>query len=291
MKRLLALILALTLVLALSACGDEDKAGGNAANAPGEAPIQNTSLDVNSVLAKAIDAIDNIDSFKIKVENSADITIMGNTETVSVTGSGEYDVRGGKAFMDMNAKSGPLEMNTKGYIEIAGSVATVYAGFNGMWIRQSVPVVQLDTYGMGYDGVEGLKFYLESFETDDMTVSGGEYHIKGHILPEKTVEVISGMGAGSQLSASGINEELFSDMLDDVKKVKIAFTVDASTFFVKKIEMDASDALNSMYDHITEHVATNPVSMRVERNTAFAEYYDYNTQINIVIPDEVKNIN
>ena len=286
MKRLFALMLALMMVFAISACGDEASDSGSV-----EVSSDGGGLGVNTVLAKAIDAIDNISSFRMKVENSADITIMGRTETISVTGDAEFDVKGGLGFVDMNAKSGPLEMNTKGYIEIDGRVATVYAGLNGMWIRQSVPVVQLDSYGMGYNGVEGLKFYLRSFETEEMSNSGGEYLIKGHIVPEKTVEVLSGMGAGTQITASGINADFVSDMLDELKKIKISFRVDAGTFFVKKIEIDASDALNAIYDHIKTLATNDSVSMRVERNTAYVEYYDYNTPINIVIPDEVKNNN
>ncbi len=294
MKRLLALILALTLLFSLSACGGDEenkaKEDERIQSAVAKEVSKTPIYDVNSVLSKAIDSIDNITSFRLKVENSADINMNGSVETISITGSGEYDVSGGRAFMDMTSKSGPLEMNTQGYIEIDGNVATVYAGVNGMWMRQSIPTVQLDTYGMGYNGVEGLKFYLQSFETESMENVGGDYVIHGHIVPERTMQVISGMGAGTQVAASGISEELISEVLDDVKKVKITFTVDAANFFVKKIEMDASDAMNAMYDYIAENVATQtPVYMRVERNTAYVEYYDYNTSINVVIPEEVKN--
>ncbi|MBQ7118629.1 MAG: hypothetical protein IJO09_00290 [Oscillospiraceae bacterium] len=302
MKRLLALIMAMALIFCFAACEDEKKeekaaetteennaSGENNGGAGNDIEIDEPEeLTADEVGEKTVEAMKEAKSVRAKMTAEMNMSAMGQDMNMTMSSESEEDVEAGLAHMDMNVETMGQQVKTEMYVEYSDTVATIYTNTNDVWTKQEVDMSALSSeLGMGMDGLEGTMMYIESLEDMNMTKEGNTYTIEGRLGETKLQELMSSVMSTTLGDASEIPAEIIEEMIASMEDIKLVAYIDADTFLVNGIEMDMSDMVVAMFDVVAEY-AGEEIEIDVAEYVANVEYYDYNADINIEIPEEAK---
>ncbi|MBE6911193.1 MAG: hypothetical protein E7473_01600 [Ruminococcaceae bacterium] len=302
MKRLLALILAMALIFCFAACEDEKKeekaaetteennaSGENNGGAGNDIEIDEPEeLTADEVGEKTVEAMKEAKSVRAKMTAEMNMSAMGQDMNMTMSSESEEDVEAGLAHMDMNVETMGQQVKTEMYVEYSDTVATIYTNTNDVWTKQEVDMSALSSeLGMGMDGLEGTMMYIESLEDMNMTKEGNTYTIEGRLGETKLQELMSSVMSTTLGDASAIPAEIIEEMIASMEEIKLVAYIDADTFLVNGIEMDMSDMVVAMFDAVAEY-AGEEIEIDVAEYVANIEYYDYNADIDIEIPEEAK---
>ncbi len=280
MKKLLALILALTLVFALSACSDEKTPA-----ADGEKEIEFEELSAEKVMEKATEVTKDVTSLRARMDMDMNMAVNGETVDMNIVADMECDLEDGLVYMDMSMSGMGQDMEMETYIEYEDDTAIQYMNIMGTWMKQTVPVANLSggSMGMSFDATGDLIKYLEGLENCTIEEDSGEYKIVGNfgdlITEEITSSVIESMGTLE------ITEESLETLLDCFRDVEYVMYIDVETFYPSRFEMDLGDAMRDFMEALAEEsgqtIEVDEMDIR-----ATVEYFDYNEDIDITIPEE-----
>ncbi|MBQ6846888.1 MAG: hypothetical protein IJO61_07135 [Oscillospiraceae bacterium] len=302
MKRLLALIMAMALIFCFAACEDEKKeekaaetteennaSGENNGGAGNDIEIDEPEeLTADEVGEKTVEAMKEAKSVRAKMTAEMNMSAMGQDMNMTMSSESEEDVEAGLAHMDMNVETMGQQVKTEMYVEYSDTVATIYTNTNDVWTKQEVDMSALSSeLGMGMDGLEGTMMYIESLEDMNMTKEGNTYTIEGRLGETKLQELMSSVMSTTLGDASEIPAEIIEEMIASMEDIKLVAYIDADTFLVNGIEMDMSDMVVAMFGVVAEY-AGEEIEIDVAEYVANIEYYDYNADINIEIPEEAK---
>ncbi len=289
MKRLLALIMAMALIFAFSACSDEKKAeesGGAGTSEP-------TSLSVEEIMEKSIEVTKEVKSVRMKMDMDMNMSVEGEAAKADVTAEMDYDIENELAYMNMSmtvdAGDENLEENMEMYVEYEDDSMTMYTNLMGTWIKQTMSVANMSDMGMGIgmglDGTDSLVKYLENLENCTVEKAGEKYKIVGNFGDLMTEEITSSIM--ENMGSVEIPEEFMDILFECFEDAEYVMYVDAETFYPTNFEMDLSDAMREFMEKLLEEMGEDIELGEIEIK-ANCEYYDYNAPVNIVIPEEAK---
>lgn len=280
MKKLLALILALTLVFALSACSDEKTPA-----ADGEKEIEFEELSAEKVMEKATEVTKDVTSLRARMDMDMNMAVNGETVDMNIVADMECDLEDGLVYMDMSMSGMGQDMEMETYIEYEDDTAIQYMNIMGTWMKQTVPVANLSggSMGMSFDATGDLIKYLEGLENCTIEEDSGEYKIVGNFGDLMTEEITSSVM--ENMGTVEITEESLETLLDCFRDVEYVMYIDVETFYPSRFEMDLGDAMRNFMEALAEEsgqtIEVDEMDIR-----ATVEYFDYNEDIDITIPEE-----
>lgn len=296
MKRLLALIMAMALILCFAACNDEkaeNKDGAKTtveeeAGTGTEVPeVEEKELSAEEVSEKSLAAMKDAKTVKGTMEAVMNISAAGQGMDMTISADMEEDVENRIAHMKMDINAMGQNVETEMYIEYSDTTATMYINNMGTWAKQEVDVSALSSeLGMGMEGIEGTVAYIENLADYSMEKNGDTYVVEGKPDDSQFEKIMSSV-MKSTLGSDEIPEAMVEKLIESMKDIKVTAHIDAETFLVTGFDMDMSDMIVSMFDALSEYTGQE-IKLDNAKYTAKVKYSDYNEPVNIEIPEEAK---
>jgi len=263
--------------------------------------LESYSQDVASILAgpnndiipKSIKALDNVESVHLSQGIVSNYSVMGSTINSINTFESDINVTQGLSYTHMITTLGKNTFSNDIYIKSDGSIIDIYMYTNNIWIKQKgIPANDLYKFGGNLDGIEGIKFYLNSME--DITVDATDennYKVSGEIS-SKDIEAALERTMGTLMrDIEDLNASDIQGMLNNLSPMKITVLIDKNTYLPVQMDIDLTDTTDSLYrnikniaskhgEHLTYNITTNKIS---------SAFNQYNNLSEIFIPDEAIN--
>ena len=257
-----------------------------------------TSILTTPILDKTIQALDTVQSVHISQNSIADYTVMGTRVNMNMTLDSDINISQGITYVNMTANQGGRNVSSEIYIQGDTSTTDIYMSSNGIWLKQTgVPTADLYKLGSGFDGLEGIRFYLTNMEEIylDSSSDPNNHIVSGIIGSDATEEVLRKGGLTTIIDQLDSNDEIsdsdIESLLNNLDPIKITVLIDKDTFLPTQMTMDMKDTTDSMYRNI-ENIASKygeSISYSITTNKGVTNFSRYNDLSEIFIPDEATN--
>lgn len=282
-KRIMALVLALVMSFALTACGEENAA---------------------DIAQKVETKLNTITSMEAKMDMQLDLTIAAEGQTQSMNTSTVANITSFndpiqmKMDMHMNMDAGGQSqaIDMESYAVQENGALVMYNKSFDTWQKQTITAEELLGSMQQYDAQENLNLYLEnadSFQVSTEQLNGVEvYRLKGILSGESLKKAVEATGAMDQLGqmADGA-EEMYEVMFKDLGDMPITIWADKKDLTPVRYEMDMAQTMQTMMKNlITALAAEEGMPEDFEINcTAFKitmDMFNFNNATPITVPQE-----
>ncbi len=291
MRKFLAVLLMLVMVLSFTACGGDN----------GETEEDVTEQEfptVEELIDGMNEATANVKSYRFDMEMDMEMTGESEGEPMEVTmtmdTTGAFDNENREMMMDINMVMGTsddeeIEMTVAVYI-IDGMMYTFtdmpLMGMEATWMKMEMPAGTWEMMGEQVNQVESMIDIIDALEIEISgieKVSGKDCYVL-EVNPDP--EDMWGLLAGQTIGANEIGDFLgeAEEYLDEIlKDISVKYWIDKDTYFLSK-------AVISMTMKITPEIMgyaeeEGEVNMKMTMNMLT---YDYNQPVSIVLPEEAK---
>lgn len=282
LKKLLALLLALSMLLCLSACGSfERKMAKSAAKM---SQLKSIHMDVDFALDMELAVMGQSMDVDAAIKAGIDL----NTEPFAMK-------------MDMDVEAMGISQQAQIYIVDEAGERMAYASDDGgkTWERGTVEV-EVDVNGMGVkDSLALLSKWADSFEKAGEEKINGSATTKysGQIDAASLVQLIDASGADDALESS-LGLELDSDDAAALKDVPVSIWIDNKSSMVVCVDVDVtelmqsllSEAIDEVMDDVLEDsgLAGLPLDIKLGAATASVNLSEFDEVGKIELPAGVK---
>ena len=282
LKKLLALLLALSMLLCLSACGSfERKMAKSAAKM---SQLKSMHMDVDFALDMELAVMGQSMDVDAAIKAGIDL----NTEPFAMK-------------MDMDVEAMGISQQAQIYIVDEAGERMAYASDDGgkTWERGTVEV-EVDVNGMGVkDSLALLSKWADSFEKAGEEKINGSATTKysGQIDAASLVQLIDASGADDALESS-LGLELDSDDAAALKDVPVSIWIDNKSSMVVRVDVDVtelmqsllSEAIDEVMDDVLEDsgLAGLPLDIKLGAATASVNLSEFDEVGKIELPAGVK---
>lgn len=282
LKKLLALLLALSMLLCLSACGSfERKMAKSAANM---GQLKSMHMDVDFALDMELAVMGQSMDVDAAIKAGIDL----NTEPFAMK-------------MDMDVEAMGISQQAQIYIVDEAGERMAYASDDGgkTWERGTVEV-DVDVNGMSVkDSLALLSKWADSFEKAGEEKINGSATTKysGQIDAASLVQLIDASGADDALESS-LGLELDSDDAAALKDVPVSIWIDNKSSMVVRVDVDVtelmqsllSEAIDEVIDDVLEDsgLAGLPLDIKLGAATASVNLSEFDEVGKIELPAGVK---
>lgn len=282
LKKLLALLLALSMLLCLSACGSfERKMAKSAANM---GQLKSMHMDVDFALDMELAVMGQSMDVDAAIKAGIDL----NTEPFAMK-------------MDMDVEAMGISQQAQIYIVDEAGERMAYASDDGgkTWERGTVEV-DVDVNGMSVkDSLALLSKWADSFEKAGEEKINGSATTKysGQIDAASLVQLIDASGADDALESS-LGLELDSDDAAALKDVPVSIWIDNKSSMVVRVDVDVtelmqsllSEAIDEVMDDVLEDsgLAGLPLDIKLGAATASVNLSEFDEVGKIELPAGVK---
>lgn len=253
---------------------------------------------VGELLEKINVALDNVKSVHLSQNTTSDYTVMGSKVNMGINLESDVNLTNGMMHTNMTTKYGGRNINNEIYIKTSGDTSDIYMLTSGMWVKQmGISASDLYKLGSGFEGVEGIKFYLNSMENVylENDLENGNHMISGIINSKATEDALKRAGFSTlidQLADSGeVSESDLQSILNNLSPMKIIFYIDKDTMLPTKMVLDMRDTTDSIYKNIKAIAAKEgeSITYSISENKGVTDFSNYNTMSEILIPEEAFN--
>ncbi len=282
LKKLLALLLALSMLLCLSACGSfERKMAKSAANM---GQLKSMHMDVDFALDMELAVMGQSMDVDAAIKAGIDL----NTEPFAMK-------------MDMDVEAMGISQQAQIYIVDEAGERMAYASDDGgkTWERGTVEV-DVDVNGMSVkDSLALLSKWADSFEKAGEEKINGSATTKysGQIDAASLVQLIDASGADDALESS-LGLELDSDDAAALKDVPVSIWIDNKSSMVVRVDVDVTELMQSLLseaiDEVMEDVLEDsgiaglPLDIKLGAATASVNLSEFDEVGKIELPAGVK---
>lgn len=282
LKKILALLLALSMLLCLSACGSfERKMAKSAANM---GQLKSMHMDVDFALDMELAVMGQSMDVDAAIKAGIDL----NTEPFAMK-------------MDMDVEAMGISQQAQIYIVDEAGERMAYASDDGgkTWERGTVEV-DVDVNGMSVkDSLALLSKWADSFEKAGEEKINGSATTKysGQIDAASLVQLIDASGADDALESS-LGLELDSDDAAALKDVPVSIWIDNKSSMVVRVDVDVtelmqsllSEAIDEVIDDVLEDsgLAGLPLDIKLGAATASVNLSEFDEVGKIELPAGVK---
>lgn len=282
LKKVLALLMALSMLLCLSACGSfERKMAKSAANM---GQLESMHMDVDFALDMELAVMGQSMDVDAAIKAGIDL----NTEPFAMK-------------MDMDVEAMGISQQAQIYIVDEAGERMAYASDDGgkTWERGTVEV-EVDVNGMGVkDSLALLSKWADSFEKAGEEKINGSATTKysGQIDAASLVQLIDASGADDALESS-LGLELDSDDAAALKDVPVSIWIDNKSSMVVCVDVDVtelmqsllSEAIDEVMDDVLEDsgLAGLPLDIKLGAATASVNLSEFDEVGKIELPAGVK---
>lgn len=303
-NKFLALLLAATLSISVSACGSQD-AGSGTASGTGNASQEETSQgddkdsgkDASAALATATENMNGVKSMNAKMEVNFDMEAQADGESQSMSTATTIDM---SCFYDpllikadLKVDAGELGSTTAtSYIEADDSGKyTVYTNDGTNWQSQSVELTAVEQY----NAAENMKQYMSDsyhFEPDGTEEVNGAnaFKFKGAITGDDMKDAILSSGALNSLASLGMDASQAESMMKDISEIPIILWIDEAELYPVKYEVDMTDAMNTLMSNMIEALGEDMqgATIKIPKMEMTMTCSDFNSVEEFSIPEEAK---
>lgn len=239
LKKILALLLALSMLLCLSACGSFEKKMAKSAAKMGQ--LKSMHMDADFTL-------------------DTDIGIMGQSVNMDTTLKAGIDLNT-EPFamkMDLTVAAMGTEENAQVYVVDEGGQRIAYTSDDGgkTWERGEVDDFELGARDININGTLALiSEWAESFEAAGEEKIGGSTATKysGNIDSASLVKLMISSGANEMLESS-LGVDLDDDAAAALSDVPVSIWIDNKSGMIVRIDMELTELMQSMVSSIIAEV-------------------------------------
>lgn len=284
LKKLLALLMALSMLLCLSACGSfERKMAKSAAKM---SQLNSMHIDADFVL-------------------DTELGIMGQSMNVDTTVKAGIDLNA-EPFamkMDLNVTTVGVEENVQIYVVNEGGQRVIYVSEDGgkTWNREDADDIELGVRDININGsLALLTEWAESFEKAGEETINGSMATKysGQIEAESLLQLMISAGADEMLESS-----LGIDFDDDraaagLGDVPVSIWLDNKSGMIVRMDMELTELMQSLVSGIITEVLEDsledsglndlPLDIKVSAATESLEFTEFDEVGKIELPAGVK---
>ncbi len=253
---------------------------------------------VGEVLEKINTALDGIKSLHLSQSTSSNYSVMGSSVNMSVGLESDINITNGIMRCDMSTKYGGRTINNQIYIKTNGNTSDIYMHTSGTWVKQvGVNINDLYKLGSGFEGLDGIKFYLNSMENAYIESDSDEKNhiISGEIGSADTEEALKKSGLSALIDQLDDSDEIsdadIQSMFNNLSPMKFVFYIDKTTMLPSKMIIDMKDTTDSIYRNIKAIAAKagENLTYSISENSATTYFSKYNGLSEIFIPEEAAN--
>lgn len=276
-KRLTALLMALCIVLGLTACAGSG--GGK-----------------SDPLAAAMENMGKAESMDAKMVMEMDMEAGGQTlETITTMDCSIFN-EPMRMKMDMTMDMGGYgDAGMEMYAEEAEDGSIVLYQYDGMdWSSQSITAADLGQY----DVSSSMDSYMASTTgfkqegTEDLE-GAGTYKYTGVITGESMQEVMLSSGALDSMSTQmNMDEAQIKDMLSGLGDIAVTMWIDKESLYPVRYDMDMTAIMDGLMGKILETAGGEEaagVTMSIPKMTISMTCSNFNSATDFTIPEEAKN--
>lgn len=282
LKKVLALLLALAMVLCLSACGSFEKKMAKSAAKMGQ--LDSMHADMELSLGMNLSVIGQSMDMDITIKSGIDM----NTEPFAMK-------------MDMDVEAMGIGQQAQVYIVDEAGERVAYASDDGgkTWERGTVEV-DVDVNGMSVkDSLALLSKWADSFEkTGEENINGSiATKYSGAIDAESLVQMMESVGADEALEA-GLGVDFDGDDAAALKDVPVSIWIDNKSGMVVRMDMDMTELMQSLLSDIIDETISGamdgsglgnlPLDMQLSTAAATVEFSQFDEVGKIELPAGVK---
>ena len=260
-KRILTLILAITLTLSATACGSKDDVKTSAENSEVQAEEESETSDEESeeeaevevdAFAAAQEKVTGVNSLEGQMIMEMDMEMSANGQSQSLESVTTMDMvcfnDPRKIKMEVNVDMGEAGSAVQSlYAEVeedGTAMMYIYDGAN--WQSQVVGAVDLAQYDASSSILsymnDGTVYTLEGMEA----VNGANaYKYASVVSGEAAKEMILSSGGLDSLTSMGMDAAQLDSLLNDVEDFKEYVWIDEATLYPVKYETDMTDVMNT----------------------------------------------
>lgn len=282
LKKVLALLMALSMLLCLSACGSfERKMAKSAANM---GQLESMHMDVDFALDMELAVMGQSMDVDAAIKAGIDL----NTEPFAMK-------------MDMDVEAMGISQQAQIYIVDEAGERMAYASDDGgkTWERGTVEV-DVDVNGMSVkDSLALLSKWADSFEKAGEEKINGSATTKysGQIDAASLVQLIDASGADDALESS-LGLELDSDDAAALKDVPVSIWIDNKSSMVVRVDVDVTELMQSLLSEAIDEVKDDvledsglaglPLDIKLGAATASVNLSEFDEVGKIELPAGVK---
>lgn len=253
---------------------------------------------VGDLLEKINVALDNVKSVHLSQNTTSDYTVMGSKVNMGISLESDVNLTNGIMHTNMTTKYGGRNIANEIYIRTSGNTSDIYMSTSGMWVKQTgISASDLYKLGSGFEGVDGIKFYLNSMENVYLESDSDEQNhiISGVIGSKATEEALKKAGLSTIIDQLDDNDEIsksdIQSMLSNLAPMKVTFLISKDTFLPTQMTIDMKDTTESIYSNMKSIAAKygESISYSISTNKAVTDFSKYNGLSEIFIPDEAVN--
>lgn len=249
-----------------------------------------------NVLENVLEALDGIESVHMSQTTSSDYEVMGSRVNMDMRLETDVDIENMITHAIMKAQGAGIDVDTEMYARIYDGVCDIYMSTAGMWLKQTgISAGDMYKLGSGFDGMDGIRFYLNNLKDVYVEESENKYTITGVIGSEATEEALRRGGMESMMNQLDSNDSLsdgeIREMFSNLSALKLSVVVNKETFLPGQMVFDMKDTIESLYSNINNIGAKygEEISYSINENKGTVNFSNYNTVPKIVIPDSALN--
>lgn len=282
-KKLIAVIIAVTMVVGLAACGDGGTSGGDS---------------IADIMKNAEEALEAVGSMSYDMTMDMEMSVMDQTMSTSTTGKILYIADPLKMKMDMTMDAGAQGSTAmQMYAEEVGDDYVMYMSMDGTtWMKQTLPDADMLEQ---YNAEASMDMYLESadsFKEDGTEQINGMDAVKytGVIAEDTMNDVMESSGVISQLTSLGISEEQAEAMYKDCGQLPISIWIAKDSGLPVKYEMDMTEFMQKLMDNIMASMSdqaeqSEDASITIGKMFISMTVSDFDSVEDFEIPEAAKN--
>lgn len=253
---------------------------------------------VGDLLEKINVALDNVKSVHLSQNTTSDYTVMGSKVNMGISLESDVNLTNGMMHTNMITQYGGRNIANEIYIKTSGNTSDIYMSTSGIWVKQTgISASDLYKLGSGFEGVDGIKFYLNSMENVYLESDSDEQNhiISGVIGSKATEEALKKAGLSTIIDQLDDNDEIsksdIQSMLSNLAPMKVTFLISKDTFLPTQMTIDMKDTTESIYSNMKSIASKygESISYSISTNKAVTDFSKYNGLSEIFISDEAVN--
>lgn len=228
-------------------------------------------------------------SISFETDATMSMSVMGQPIVVKMQGEGNSTAEPMRLSMSHKQQSGAITVEGQSYAELLDGEYVQYTGFNGQWIKQTLPA------GTVFQNPqEAMQIYLEgisSYQKEGAeTVAGVQTSKYSAVIGSDALErVLQASGAVDQLTQLGMDTQQAAGLYTGLGDLPVTLWVDEAAMRAVKIEMNLTNILSSvMQKMIEEQEEAMSAEMSVNEFIMSMTITGYDTVESVEIPDEVR---
>lgn len=311
-KRILTLVLAITLTLSATACGSKDDVKTSAENSEVQAEEETEVSNEEEAEASDEEAeeAETVDAFAAAQENVSAVNSLEGQMLMEMdmemSANGESQSFASVTTMDMVCFNDPrkikmeisMDMGDAGsaaqsiYAEVeedGTAVMYLYDGAN--WQSQAVGAVDLAQYDASASMLsymnDGTAYTLEGMEE----VNGANaYKYSSVVSGDAAKEMILSSGGLDSLTAMGMDAAQFDSLLDEVGEFTEYVWIDEATLYPVKYETDMTEVMNTFMSSALASMGEQAegLSLGVTKMKMSMTCSNFDNATDFTIPEEAK---